>query len=102
MARRTTRRWILTTILFLAVPASAHPGHEHHVEGVIAKVRGQVFDVEDSGGRLTFAIVAATEVYMGTTKATPSSIKVGLRAEVDGVENDRGMIEAKLVRLAVR
>ncbi len=47
MARRTTRRWILTTMLFLAVPASAHPGHEHHVEGVIAKVRGQVFDAVD-------------------------------------------------------
>ncbi len=99
MNRRVALRGVLTMTLMTAVPAAAHPGHESHAEGLITKVRGQVFEVEDSGGKVTFAVVASTEVFVGKARGAHSDIKVGARVEVDGIENDRGMVEAKTVRV---
>ena len=86
--------------LMMAVSVSAHPGHEYHVKGTVRTARRDVFEVDEDGGRTVFFIVAGTEVFIGQQRATAADIKVGLRVEVDGVENDRGMVEAKLVRLS--
>lgn len=99
MDRRMALQWLLTMTLVTTVRVAAHPGHEHHAEGSITKVRGQSFEVDDDGAKTTFAVVASTEVFIGNAKGAPSDIKVGVSVEVDGVENERGAIEAKTVRL---
>ena len=99
MNRRVAVRCLLTVTLTTAVPAAAHPGHEYHANGAVTKVRGQVFEVEDSGGKVMFAVVASTEVFIGKAKGAPSDIKVDVRVEVDGIENDRGTVEATTVRV---
>ena len=79
---------------------AAHPGHEYHVEGVISKVRSPHFEVKDKDGGITsFMIVPATEVSLSGSRGLPSDIKAGVPAEVDGVENERGLVEAKKVKL---
>jgi len=45
--------------LMTAMLAAAHPGHEYHAEGSVTKVRGQIFEVEDTGEKVTFALVAS-------------------------------------------
>ena len=102
MDRRMALQWFLTMTLVTTVTVAAHPGHEHHAEGSITKVRGQIFEVEDDGGKVTFALVASTEVFIGKAKGAPSDIKVGVLVVVDGIENERGAIEAKTVRLTAR
>lgn len=77
MDRRVALRGLLTMPLMTAVLVAAHPGHEYHAEGSVTKVRGQVFEVEDNGGKVTFAVVASTEVFIGKAKGAPSDIKVG-------------------------
>ena len=99
MNRRVALRCVLTMTLIGAVPAAAHPGHESHAEGFVTKVRGQVFEVEETRGKVTFAVVASTEVFIGKARGAHSDIKVGARVDVDGIENDRGMVEAKTVRV---
>jgi len=99
MDRRVAVRGVLTMTLMTAVAAAAHPGHEYHAEGLVTTVRGQVFEVEDTGGKVTFAVVTSTEVFVEKAKGAPSDIKVGVRVEVDGIENNRGMVEAKTVRV---
>ncbi len=87
-------------LLVSAASLAAHPGHEYHVEGTISKLRSPHFDVKDKDGGITsFMIVPATEVTFGRDRALPSDIKVGVTAEVDGVENERGVVEAKKVKL---
>jgi hypothetical protein len=88
--------------LVTTVTVAAHPGHEHHAEGSVTKVRGQIFEMEDAGGKVTFVLVASTEVFIGKIRGAPSDIKVGVLVEVDGIENERGAIEAKTVRLMAR
>ena len=102
MNRRTVLQWLVTTTLVTTVTVAAHPGHEHHAEGSVTKVRGQIFEVEDDGGKVTCALVASTEVFIGKAKGAPADIKVGVLVEVDGIENERGAIEAKTVRLMAR
>lgn len=78
----------------------AHPGHEYHVEGTISKIRAPHFAVEDAKGYVTdFMLVPGTEVFMNKSRASATDIAAGVRAEVDGVENERGLVEAKKVRL---
>ena len=103
MSRGFASRWVFMAALALSGPLSAHPGHEYSVDGTISKVRSPHFEVEDSdGGRTTFLIVPATEVFVGDRRGAPSDIVVGVRAKVDGVENDTGLVEAKMVRLGTR
>jgi hypothetical protein len=102
MNRRTVLQWLLTMTLVTTVTVAAHPGHEHHAEGSVTKVRGQIFEMEDAGGKVTFVLVASTEVFIGKIRGAPSDIKVGVLVEVDGIENERGAIEAKTVRLMAR
>ena len=102
MNRRTVLQWLLTTTLVTTVTVAAHPGHEHHAEGSITKVRGQIFEVEGDGGKVTFALVPSTEVFVGQAKGAPSDLRVGVVVVVDGIENERGAIEAKTVRLINR
>lgn len=102
MNRRTVLQRLLTITLVTTVRVAAHPGHEHHAEGSITKVRGQIFEVEDDGGKVTFAVVASTEVFVGQAKGAPSDLRVGAMVVVDGIENERGAIEAKTVRLITR
>lgn len=86
--------------LLVTVPLIAHPGHEYHVEGTISKLNSPHFDVKDKDGGITsFMIVPSTEVTLGRDRALPADIKVGVVAEVDGVENERGIVEAKKVKL---
>lgn len=83
----------------------AHPGHEYKVTGVVSKVRVQQlevqqFDITDrEGAKTTFFVNAATEVLIGRARGSLSDLKNGVTAAVDGVENDKGMIEAKVVRI---
>lgn len=87
-------------LLVSAASLAAHPGHEYHVEGTISKLRSPHFDVKDKDGGITsFMIVPGTEVTLGGNRALPADIKLGVTAEVDGVENDRGIVEAKKVKL---
>lgn len=45
MKIRTARNLLLSGLLLAcSVLASAHPGHEFHVEGIVTKVRAQQFD----------------------------------------------------------
>jgi hypothetical protein len=50
---------------------------------------------------MTFAVVASTQSSLARPRE-PSDIKVGTLVEVDGIENERGAIEAKTVRLTAR
>lgn len=87
-------------LLWSSASLAAHPGHEYHVEGTISKLRSPHFDVKDKDGGITsFMIVPATEVTIGRSRGVPSDIKVGVTAEVDGVENERGLVEATKVKL---
>ena len=89
-----------SVLLSGALLAAAHPGHEYHVEGTVIKVRAPHFEVEDDKGNATsFMIVPGTEVSLNNSRATATEIAVGVQAEIDGVENDRGMVEAKKVKL---
>jgi len=78
----------------------AHPGHEYHVEGTISTTRAPHFAVEDAKGNVTdFILVPGTEVFLNKSRAAATDIAAGVKTEVDGVENQRGLIEAKKVRL---
>ena len=88
------------SLLLSGALLAAHPGHEHHVEGVVAKVRAPHFEVKDAKGNTeSFMIVPGTEVSLNNSRATATEIAVGVQAVVDGVENDRGIVEAKKVKL---
>lgn len=107
--RSHPRYWFAATwvaaALFLTTVAAAHPGHEYKVTGTVSKVRVQQlrvqqFDVTDAkGDKTTFFATPATEVLIGSTRGTDADIKVGVSVTAEGVENNRGMIEAKVVRL---
>ena len=101
MTRRTVLGLVGASMLFSGAPLSAvHPGHEYHVEGKVTKIRAPHFEVEDSKGNATsFMIVPGTEVSLNNSRATATDIAVGVQAVVDGVENDRGLVEAKKVKL---
>ena len=96
-------QWVSCIVLVLGLGTlgvrASHPGHEYHVEGTIKKVRAPHFDVEDKRGVTTFTLVPGTEVFLNNSRAAASDIVVGTRAEVDGVENDRGLVEAKKDKL---
>lgn len=79
---------------------AAHPGHEYHIEGTVTKLRAPHFEVRDAKGNTeSFIIVPGTEVSLNNSRATATEIAVGVQAVVDGVENDRGIVEAKRVKL---
>ncbi len=101
MNKRLTTKTLLFTFLFTcSTLALAHPGHEYHVEGTVTKFRAPHFEVEaPKGGTTSFMLVPGTEVFLNNSRATVSDIAVGVRAEVDGVENDRGVVEARKVKL---
>ena len=90
----------VSILISCAVLAAAHPGHEYHVEGTVSKVRAPHFDVEDKSGPTSFMLVPGTEIFLNESRATATEIAVGVRAVVDGVENDRGIVEAKKVKLS--
>lgn len=98
---RRVRGLVLVATLALGfLGAAAHPGHEYRVDGVVTKVRLPVFEVEGSDGELVaFTIVPATEIVLGGSRATAAALAVGVKAVVDGVENDRGVVEAKKIAL---
>ena len=98
--RLTTKTLSFAFLLTCAALAWAHPGHEYHVEGTVTKFRAPYFEVEEpKGGTTAFMLVAGTEVFLNNSRAIVSEIAVGVLAEVDGVENDRGLVEAKKVKL---
>jgi hypothetical protein len=104
------QRFLLLTAIVLfssavAAVSLAHPGHQYRVTGIVSKIRVQQlrleqFDVtEPHGTKTTFFANPATEVLVGKARGTDADIRVGVAATVEGVENDRGMIEAKVVRI---
>lgn len=104
-----TRAASLVAVVMLCtavVPVVAHPGHEYKVSGTVSKVRieqlrVQQFEVtEADGARETFFANPATEVLVERGRGTDADIKIGAAVTVEGVENDRGMIEAKIVRIS--
>lgn len=100
MYERITMNALSLAVLLCSTLALAHPGHEYHVEGTVTKLRAPHFEVEArNGGPTSFLLVAGTEVFLNGSRATATEIAVGLQAEVDGVENERGLIEAKKVKL---
>ena len=102
MCRRAVfTAWVVTAALVLAMPVLAHPGHEYKVTGTISKIRGPHFEVADSKGAETaFMIVPATEIFVGDAKGVATDIKTGARAYVEGVENEKGITEARIVKLS--
>lgn len=100
MTRRTVFSLLGASLLLSGALLAAHPGHEYHVEGVVNKVRAPHFEVKDAKGNTdSFMIVPSTEVSLNNSRATATEIAVGVQAVVDGVENDRGIVEAKKVKL---
>lgn len=101
MTRRVAKKiWLAGLLLAFSALAGAHPGHEFHVEGTVTKVRAQQFEVDEGRlGTTVFVLVPGTEIFMGDARASVSDIVVGRQAEVDGVENERGQVEAKKVKL---
>lgn len=92
---------IITGVIALSTPLSAHPGHEYRIDGVITKLKSAFFDVEvKKGDATTFRIVPATEVFVNGNKGQASDIRVGVKALVEGVENEQGIVEAKLVKIS--
>jgi hypothetical protein len=99
MTRRTISI-VLVAAALLSGTLIAHPGHEYHIEGTISKLRSPHFEVKDvKGNTECFMIVPGTEVSLNGSRATATEIAVGVQAVVDGVENDRGIVEAKKVKL---
>lgn len=79
---------------------AGHPGYEYRVDGVINKVRLPVIGVESrDGDAVAFAIVPTTEIVLDGNRATSAALAIGVKVVVDGVENDRGGVEAKKVAL---
>ena len=100
MTRRLFISAAATLLLSTAFLAGSHPGHEYHIEGTVTKLRTPHFEVKDAKGNSeSFMIVPGTEVLLNNSRATATDIAVGVKAEVDGVENDRGIVEAKKVKL---
>lgn len=100
MTRRNMISAATLLLLSTALVAAAHPGHEYHIEGTVTKMRAPHFEVKDSKGNTeSFMIVPGTEVLLNSSRTTATEIAVGVHAEVDGVENDRGIVEAKKVKL---
>lgn len=100
MTRRSVLSLLGAATLMSGALIAAHPGHEYHVEGTITKVRAPHFEVKDAKGHTeSFMIVPGTEVSLNNSRATATEIAVGVQAVVDGVENDRGIVEAKKVKL---
>lgn len=83
----------------------AHPGHEYKVTGTVSKVRIQQLRLEQfeiiqpDGAKMLFLSNPATEVRNGDVRGSDTDIKVGVAVAVEGVENNDGLIEAKLVRI---
>lgn len=100
MTRRSVLSLLGAAILMSGALIAAHPGHEYHIEGTITKMRAPHFEVKDAKGNTeSFMIVPSTEVSLNNSRATATEIAVGVQAVVDGVENDRGIVEAKKVKL---
>lgn len=98
--RRVIQQFGIAVSMSCAVVAAGHPGHEYHVEGTVSKVRAPHFEVEDKTGPTSFMVVPGTEISLNGSRATATEIAVGVKAVVDGVENDRGIVEAKKVKLS--
>ena len=90
----------IAVLISCAVVAAGHPGHEYHVDGTVSKVHAPHFEVEDKSGPTSFMLVPGTEISLNGSRATATDIAVGVKAVVDGVENDRGIVEAKKVKLS--
>lgn len=100
MTRRSVLSLLGAATLMSGALIAAHPGHEYHIEGTITKMRAPHFEVKDAKGNTeSFMIVPSTEVSLNNSRATATEIAVGVQAVVDGVENDRGIVEAKKVKL---
>lgn len=97
--RLTARAFSLALVIAWSTLALAHPGHEYHVEGSVTKVRAPHFEVENKSGATSFMLVPGTEILLNGSRATATEIAVGVKAVVDGVENDRGIVEAKKIKL---
>ena len=100
MMRRELLLFAISVLISCTLGAAGHPGHEYHVEGTINKVRAPHFEVEDKTGQTSFMLVPGTEISLNGSRATATDIAVGVKAVVDGVENDRGIVEAKKVKLS--
>ena len=62
MTRRTALSLVGVSLLLSGALLAAHPGHEYHVEGVVAKVRAPHFEVKDAKGNTeSFMIVPGTD-----------------------------------------
>jgi hypothetical protein len=97
---------VMAVILSPAVDrVRAHPGHEYKVTGTVSRVRIQQLRVEQfeivqaDGAKMLFLANAATDVRNGDARGRDTDLKVGVAVAVEGVENDNGLIEAKLVRI---
>lgn len=66
----------------------------------MTKLRAPHFEVEaPKGGATSFMLTPGTEVWLNGSRATADDLAVGVKAVVDGVENDRGVVEAKQIKL---
>lgn len=100
---------VLMVVALMVAPAMerlrAHPGHEYKVTGTVSKVRIQQLRLEQfeiiqaDGAKMLFLSNPATEVRNGAALGSDTDIKVGVLVAVEGVENNEGLIEAKLVRI---
>ena len=101
------RTYVCALAVFLLVglavrDATAHPGHEYKISGTISKVHPQQFEVtEADGAKMVFFIIPATEVRVGDARGSVADIRVGAAVVANGVENDKGRIEAKVVHLSI-
>jgi hypothetical protein len=81
MKRRLTA--IAIVMMLAAVPALAHPGHQHKVMGTVSAVRNNALDVKGTDGKaLTIRLTDKTRIVRNTTVLKAGDIKVGSRVVV--------------------
>lgn len=94
MTRRFTIA-LLTAIplaVFAAVPALAHPGHEHKVMGTVTMAASDHVMLKDKDGKgVTVYITKDTKVVKDKQEMKVADIKTGLRVVVTAVtEGEKG------------
>lgn len=91
---------IVAGVLASAVPAVAHPGHDHKVLGTITAIDGAKVTLKtNDGAERSFELTPTTKVLNGKKKGAAADLKVGMRLVVN-VGDGSEPLKAKEVQYA--
>ena len=81
---------VVAVMLALPVAARAHEGHIHHALGTVATIDGEHIGIKTTDGKsITVMLDKKTTFTRGKDKMDGSALKVGERASVDYVEENK-------------